>query len=173
MNRKTYTLLSALIFSSTPILAASDLENANTADVQYLRARLYEEGIGPKQDIPKATKLYKKAAKKGVSLAQNKLATFYLMGSNGIQQDSVMALYYFELAANQGCAPAILNLGYIYEKGLGVAQNISSAIENYRLAADYGDPRGTLNLKRLASQPPIQEQGLPGADARGKRRKLA
>lgn len=59
------------------------------------------------------------------------------------------ATYWFRLAATQGNAYGQNYLGYLYENGLGVPQNVSQAIEWYRKAAAQGEPTSQANLKRL------------------------
>jgi len=63
---------------------------------------------------------------------------------------------YYQLAANQGNAHAIENLGQCYELGHGVDQNWSKALELYKLSLDQGNTnaqsrtdRLNLKLKRL------------------------
>ena len=45
----------------------------------------------------------------------------------------------FRLAAMQGNAKAQIALGLMHEKGYGVTQNVSEALNWYRLAADQGN----------------------------------
>jgi len=49
-------------------------------------------------------------------------------------------------AADQGDAQAQYNLGVMYDKGEGVAQNKTEAAHWYRKAADQGDAQAQYNL---------------------------
>jgi TPR repeat protein len=61
-----------------------------------------------------------------------------MMYSNGIgvAQDYHKAAELFTLAANQGDASALNNLGMIYSNGIGVAQDFNKAAELYTLTAN-------------------------------------
>jgi TPR repeat protein len=50
-----------------------------------------------------------------------------------------------------------MNLGYLYDQGLGVAQNRSEAAKWYRRAADSGEPRAQFNLADLY----LRGEGVP------------
>lgn len=54
----------------------------------------------------------------------------------------------FETAANQGDTAAMVNLGNLYQKGLGVNQDYTQALKWYQQAADLGDraAQGKLGL---------------------------
>jgi TPR repeat protein len=56
------------------------------------------------------------------------------------------ALKKFRLAAAQGNAKAQLNLGLMYDKGQGVAQDYREAVRWYKLAAAQGDAKAQYNL---------------------------
>ena len=65
---------------------------------------------------------------------------------NGIQTDTFVlpqdykkAASYYDRAASQGDAVACVNLGCLYEKGLGVEQDMGKAARLYRKAARQGD----------------------------------
>ena len=62
-----------------------------------------------------------------------------------------------EEAADQGHAEAQLNLGAMYGKGQGVAQDYSAAMKWYRMAADQGDAQAQCNLGNMYRQ----GQGVP------------
>jgi TPR repeat protein len=58
----------------------------------------------------------------------------------------VQAVEWFRKAADQGHARAQGNLGWMYERGRGVAQDDVQAVEWYCKAADQGDAPGQCNL---------------------------
>jgi TPR repeat protein len=60
-----------------------------------------------------------------------------------------MAIRLFELAAQQGDASAIYNLGVMYEYGEGVEQSYERAVEYYKQAAHLGYDKAQFNLGLL------------------------
>lgn len=56
---------------------------------------------------------------------------------------------FLKKGAALGDPAAQMNLGYLYDQGLGVAQNRSEAARWYRLAADQGEPRAQYSLADL------------------------
>ena len=54
------------------------------------------------------------------------------------KRDYATALREFEPLAKQGHARAQTNLGWMYDKGLGVPQNYETAVKWYTLAAEQG-----------------------------------
>ena len=67
----------------------------------------------------------------------------YVLGNcfyygKGIEQDYEKAVYYYELAANQGFAVAQNNLAICFLKGEGVSQDLSKALEWVNKAIDNG-----------------------------------
>ncbi|NDH33360.1 MAG: sel1 repeat family protein, partial [Betaproteobacteria bacterium] len=56
------------------------------------------------------------------------------------------AVRWYQLAAHQGAAQAQHNLGVMYDKGEGVAQDYKEAVRWYLLAAKQGDPDAQYNL---------------------------
>ncbi len=68
-------------------------------------------------------------------------------GYKAIQRrDYETALVIFRQLAAQGNAAAQYNLGVIYDKGLGVAQNYKAAVKWYRKAAAQGNASAQYNL---------------------------
>ena len=60
-----------------------------------------------------------------------------------------MAVKYYKEAADMDIDIAQYSLGYCYENGWGVAQDINKAIAYYRKAADHGYEDAIDALKRL------------------------
>jgi TPR repeat protein len=56
------------------------------------------------------------------------------------------AVKWLRLAAEQGLAQAQFNLGVLYKKGEGTAQDIKQAVKWYRLAAEQGHVSAQYNL---------------------------
>ena len=104
------------------------------AEAQFKVGRMYEKGLGVKQDYNKAREYYEKAAAQNVGLAFVNLGYTYEKGL-GVKQDYNKACEYYEKAAAQNVGLAFVNLGYTYEKGLGVKQDYNKAREYYEKAA--------------------------------------
>lgn len=56
------------------------------------------------------------------------------------------------ISAREGFAPCQNNIGYAYEYGEGVSQNLSEAVRWYRLAADQNNRDGQYNLSQSLLQ---------------------
>jgi len=78
-------------------------------------------------------------AEKGNPEAQYYVARIYANGMDGVSPDFGMAAVWYERAADQKFAPAMQELGYLYEKGLGVPQDRLRAINLQRQASGLGD----------------------------------
>ncbi len=77
--------------------------------------------------------------KTGASLGEAKknfsLGNDCANGTNGMEKNLMEACRYYDLAAEQGYAPAQYELGIYYEKGIGIERNESEAFNFYSLAA--------------------------------------
>jgi TPR repeat protein len=71
--------------------------------------------------------------------AQYYVARIYANGMDGVSQDFGQAAMWYQRAADQKYAPAMQELGYLYEKGLGVPQDPLRAINLQRQASGLGD----------------------------------
>jgi hypothetical protein len=65
---------------------------------------------------------------------------------------------WYRKAADQGNANAFQNLGFMYEKGLGVPQDNTEALKWYRKAADQGQPDAQKSFTRLSEVENAVEQ---------------
>ena len=77
-------------------------------------------------------------ADQGDVTAQFNLGQMYEKG-DGVKQNYVEAVKWYESAAYQGLSPAQRQLGIMYEKGLGVAKNNAEASKWYNLASHTGN----------------------------------
>jgi TPR repeat protein len=77
---------------------AADLNNAIA---QYQLSRLYREGWGVDQDLPRAYHFTQLSAKQNLSHAQYQLALYYIEGEQ-VGKNETLALYWMQLAADQG-----------------------------------------------------------------------
>ena len=66
-----------------------------------------------------------------------------------IRQEEMPLITEYRKAAEQGKAIAQYNLGYCYEKGLGVVKDPTEAVKWYRKAAEQGDAAAKAALQRL------------------------
>jgi serine/threonine protein kinase len=83
----------------------------------------------------------------GNGSAQNSFGIFLERGIV-FRSNQSLAAHYFELSALQGNRDGANNLGFCFEHGRGVCQNIESAAEWYRFAADHNHPEGEMNYQR-------------------------
>ena len=118
-------------------------------------ASLSLSGMAPQLESDKVEELLKAAA---TTLADGAagLSTFYCYGNNiaasGACQHPDLAEKELLRAASLGSADATNYVGYVFEKGLLVTQDVSRAVACYQLAADRGNQIATANVQRLKSQ---------------------
>jgi predicted nucleic acid-binding Zn-ribbon protein len=74
-------------------------------------------------------------AKEGDPEAQTHVGEIFQKGINGASPDYAIAAEWFHKAADRGLTRAQINLGYLYEKGLGVTQDTVVAMNWYRKAS--------------------------------------
>lgn len=104
---------------------------------------------------PRADELFCKAMSRYCILEKRLLSTEKGKGTQKISwnnlppiEEKVMEkiISMFHLAAEQGHAEAMLNLGYFYSKGRGIAQSNDLAVHWYRFSAAQNYPKALLNL---------------------------
>ncbi len=83
------------------------LNNERDPQVLATLAWSYEYGMGVKEDLKEACRLYKEAAGKGHSEAQERMGFFCEKGLGGVRKDINEALQWYNLAAAQGEPGAI------------------------------------------------------------------
>ena len=93
----------------------------------------------------------REAAAMGNGEAQFVIATRYLNGENGLQQDFGKAAYWYGKAAASGNAPAQYRLGTLYERGKGVAKDLKAALGWYERSASLGNVKAMHNAAVLAA----------------------
>ena len=92
----------------------------------------------------------------GDGLARLEPAHWYNLGlsnhldhvSKGHPTNLAMAIEAYRKAAEGGCAPALVNLGYAHDLGFGVTKDPIKAVEYYQRAAELGNPVAAYNLGR-------------------------
>lgn len=105
---------------------------------------LYETAQGVSKDLNEAIKWYKKASELGDAEGAYNYAR---IASNSLSSQEEINLYTH--AAKLGHIEAQVNLGYLFETGKGVSQNIPQAISWYQKAANQGNPIAQFNLAVL------------------------
>ena len=65
------------------------------------------------------------------------------------RKDYANAVRLYRPLADKGDPSAQVNLGFIYDEGLGVPQDYAEAVKWYRRAADQGEPQGLSNLANM------------------------
>ena len=86
---------------------------------------------------------------------------------DGLDQDHGEAVKWLKAAAEQGHAPAQLQLGVTFEMGQGVSRNNTEAAKWFRLAADKGDPiqsYATIAHERITDRKVIAGNGRAAAE---------
>lgn len=98
--------------------------------------------------FPKCPSLYSNLATRALSLS---LARHQDNGHGGINKDFGLALYWFQLAAESGCVPAIKNLGIVYEYGRAgvLPKDELKAFEYYKAAAEKDNEPAKEAVRRL------------------------
>lgn len=114
----------------TPKLTANTNANNNSStELDVLRQEIerLKAEISQKQETPQISKE-----------EAYKIGDDYYFGKNGKSQDYIEAVKWYLKSAEQGDAYAQNDLGYCYDKGLGVSQDYAEAIKWYRKAAEQG-----------------------------------
>lgn len=126
---------------------------------QSALSKMYESGIGVKQDYEKAAfwsqeeyRLTCQAAERGDSDAQYSLGNMYMRGRPGLEKDVWTAVKWYKKAAAQGHKDAQFYLGEMYEKGRDVNQDYGEAIAWYEKVGAQGDTRALLRLGDLYTE---------------------
>ena len=112
----------------------SKSEHRSFSDACFEIGRLYEKGEDLPQNFDTATAWYRRAADQGSSEGKIALATLS-MGAKNYSE----ARHWCEAAAKDRHAGGCFCLGYLYQHGLGVAQNSNAARKWYEEAAKSGN----------------------------------
>lgn len=103
----------------------------------------YEKGYYVEQNLNKAIEYYKKAIKLGNEFSIKNLANLYSSQLN----DWYSSLEYYNLLLNTKYADiGYINLGYMYEKSLGVDKDLKKAFDYYNKSANLGNINGIRNV---------------------------
>jgi localization factor PodJL len=133
-------------------------------EAQFMLASLYERGAGVAKDESEAISLYRKAANAGHIRAMHNLGV--LLSAHESQQDYSEAFVWFARAAQAGLTDSQYNLALLYERGLGVDQDLSRAYLWYRAAGRGGDKESVRQAERLKRALPAVETGTQASSWR-------
>jgi TPR repeat protein len=78
------------------------------------------------------------AAMQGNAEAQAKLGAMYLLGRNGVEMDEQKAAEWLLKSANQGFIEAEVIMAALYDRGIGVKNDVKMATAWYEKAAAQG-----------------------------------
>jgi TPR repeat protein len=96
-------------------------------------------------DLASAAHWYRKAAEKGNTDAQTRLALMYAEG-RGVELNNLEAARWYRKAAEAGDVRAQYALALMYHLGQGVSQDYADAIHWYETAARQGDANSMNNM---------------------------
>lgn len=102
--------------------------------------------IKPDPNLTDKAKKIENKAFEGVPEAQHDMGAIYVSGHGNIKQDLDRAIIWFQEAADNGVSNAKYNLGVLYHQGMGVTENLKTAMQLYTEAANMGHPEAQYNL---------------------------
>lgn len=91
-------------------------------------------------------------SKSGDVVAMRELGIAYGEGKIVEKQDFKQAAFWLEKAATNGDRDAMSKIGWLYDRGDGVEQNLTTAIKWYEKAAQLGDSVACYNLGYIYEQ---------------------
>ncbi len=132
-------------------------------EAQFILASLYERGAGVTKDENEALAWYRKAAAAGHVRAMHNLGV--LLSAHGSAQDYNEAALWFNHAATAGLTDSQYNLALLYERGLGLEQDMARAYFWYRVAGQAGDKEAAKQAERLKRTLPASQTAAAGVQA--------
>jgi uncharacterized protein len=114
-------------------------DDLDMEELVTLAAACYSGEEGGAPDIPRAVRLYRRAAEMSHPEARYKMGMFFLTGEGGCGVDAETAVQFFALAADQGHKAALHELGTCFSRGIGVEVDKGEAVKYFRLAAEAQD----------------------------------
>ncbi|KAM8909779.1 death ligand signal enhancer [Spinachia spinachia] len=116
------------------------------AQYRYAKLLLTGKGHQSKEELSTAIHFLEQAAAAGLSKAQVCLASVYTRQS---VRDGSRTVHYLKMAAGSGDDTALLFLGQCFERGFVVRQNLTTAVEYYKRAAQAGNEQAKSLLTPL------------------------
>ena len=125
-------------------------------DAVAMVGMMYYDGQGTVQDYGKAFHYLDETAYSDNRWA-SQWSCFYLgrMYQNGfgVEKDEKKALGYFEYAAEQGLAAAMVEVGYMYCMGYGCVQDLDKAVSWFKKGTEAGDANAAYYLAIFYEDP--------------------
>jgi hypothetical protein len=116
-----------------------------TCDAQLSVAEMYEKGVDLPHNLNLAENWYRRAGKDhDCKEAKIRLASLFLNSGNYTD-----ALEWCKAAANENLSGGAFCLGHLYQKGLGVNQDLKGAFQWYKRAANGGDTAAMVALGQM------------------------
>ena len=113
-------------------------------DAQFALGRIYQEGSGVAQSLPKAEEYYRKAATAGHTNSQANLAVILLNTQRGEE-----GIDWLRKAAKSGAPRALVLLGNLSLTGTGMTKNAADAKTWLEQAAEAGDAEAYESLSLM------------------------
>jgi hypothetical protein len=142
---KTLILTVALLCVALLIAAAIFLFSTSESDPKKHLQAEPSELLNPSNDLGSMLK----AAEAGDAKAQLDLGQILLKESGGTAKKTAVAVRWITSSANSGNADAMVALGRLSKKGMGVLQSYDQTLKWMQAAAKLGNPDGMLELGRL------------------------
>ena len=136
------------------LAAEQGLEVAQANAAWQLDRGLVTPPFPPEDAQRRALTLWRRAAAQGNVNAKVMIGDYYYYG-RGVAPDPTLAAQYYSLADNERSARAAFNLGYMYERGIGLEQDYPLAKRYYDRAKELSTEAylpATLALAHLAAK---------------------
>lgn len=124
----------------------------NDALAKFRMGYLIENGLGTEKNMKFAIGWYRQAADAGNVDAMLTLASLCINGEEKPNYNGARVWYL--RAANLGSAEAEKMLGYLYERGLGIQQDIAEAVKWYKSAAAKGNKEAAERVRAISISGP-------------------
>jgi len=149
-NRKLLTKIDKQVYPT--FFQWKLIEAPNSWFIQLFVGRTYQKGKRVNKDLAAGFQWIKLAAENNCPHAYHDLAYAYCFGI-GTEKNYERALHWWQKGADIGSSTAMLHLGFMYEKGWGVAKDQEEAERRFGLAAAEDNPwaqyaLGNLNVRR-------------------------
>jgi TPR repeat protein/tRNA A-37 threonylcarbamoyl transferase component Bud32 len=139
--------------------------NAGDAHAQFELVLKLEIGQGCPANPAEASRLLKLAAQSGMKEAQYRLGDHYLRGEGGYPQDNEKAIEWLRKSAEQNYDAAQFALGWCYEFGLALNEDLRLATTWYQKAAKQGNHQADERLNGLVERLNQSDASLPDTKA--------
>lgn len=104
----------------------------------FVLAFLLSLGSGVQAEPQTVQDDVRQSAMQGNAEAQAKLGAMYLLGRNGVEMDELKAAEWMLKSANQGFIEAEVIMAALYDRGIGVKNDVKMATSWYEKAAAQG-----------------------------------